>query len=288
MWDTQTVDLGSGRTLHARTAGEGPDVVLIHGALTTSHDWLTSPLAAELARDHRVIVIDRPGHGLSRRPRLAGTPREQAEQIAEGLEKLGSMRPVVAGHSFGGLVALALAEGFPDLVAGMVLVAPIAFPEPRLLEHSLLAPRSLPILGPVFSRIAEQTQLDRAMLAFVQKLMFAPQEIPVRWSDTFPYHLVLDSDALVFQGEDAAAILPLSPTATFPVAAMETPAHVLTGTADRIVDAERQGKRLARLLPNGLVTEIEGAGHMLHHTHPAAVLAAIRDSVRDAAAPARA
>jgi pimeloyl-ACP methyl ester carboxylesterase len=165
----------------------------------------------------------------------------------------------------------------------MVLVAPIAFPEPRLLEHSLLAPRSVPLLGPIFSQVAEQTQLDRAMLAFVQKLMFAPQEIPAGWRETFPYDVVLDTGALVFEGEDAAAMLPLSPSATMPVTALKAPAHVLTGSADRIVEDERQGKALARLLPNGRLTEIEGAGHMLHHTHPQPLLAAIREA---AAAPA--
>jgi pimeloyl-ACP methyl ester carboxylesterase len=283
MWEAQTIDLGSGRSLHAHQAGAGPDVVLLHGALATLHDWLESPVATELARDHRVTIVDRPGHGLSRRPRFSGAPREQAQQIAEGLEKLGVGAAVFAAHSFGGLVTLACAELFPERVAAMVLVAPIAFPEPRLLEHSLLAPRSMPILGPIFSQVAEQTQFDRAILAFVQKLMFAPQEIPAGWAATFPYDLVLDAEALVFEGEDAAAILPLSPSGSFPVAGIETPGHVLAGTADRIVEHQRQGKALARLLPNGRATEIEGAGHMLHHTHSDTVIAAIRDAAAPAA-----
>lgn len=106
MWQEQTIDLDSGRSLFALQAGEGPDLVLIHGALTTSHDWRVSP-AAELAREFRVTVIDRPGHGHSKRSRFSGTPREQADQIAEGLERLGIERPMIAAHSFGGLVTLA-------------------------------------------------------------------------------------------------------------------------------------------------------------------------------------
>jgi pimeloyl-ACP methyl ester carboxylesterase len=74
-------------------------------------------------------------------------------------------------------------------------------------------------------------------------------------------------------------MLPLSPSGTLPVTAIEAPAHVLTGSADRIVAHAPQGKALARLVLKGRVTEIEGAGHMLHHTHPHAVLAAVRDAV---------
>jgi pimeloyl-ACP methyl ester carboxylesterase len=282
MWTSHSIELGSGRMLHAQQAGDGPDVVLIHGALATSHDWMGPGEA--LARDHRVTVVDRPGHGLSRRPRFVGTPRDQAEQIAQGLEGLGVGRAVVAGHSFGGMVALAMAERLPERVAALVLVAPVAFPEPRFLEHTLLAPRSMPIIGPFLSSLAETTQFDRAMLNFVQALMFAPRPVCEAWKETFPYDLLLDTEAMVFQGEDAAAILPLSPAGTIAIRTIRTPVHVLTGTADQIVDRERQAKLLARLLPDARLTEIEGAGHMAHHTHSEPVLAAIRDAAARAAA----
>jgi pimeloyl-ACP methyl ester carboxylesterase len=283
MWSEQTLELGSGRSLHLHQAGRGPDVLLIHGALTTSHDWRTSPVAAALARSCRVTAIDRPGHGRSRRPRFEGTPRDQAAQIAQGIERLGLQRPIVVGHSFGGLVSLALAERHADSVGELILLAPIAFPEPRTLEHSLLAPRAVPFAGPLFSRLAERTALDRTMLPLIHRLMFDPQPVPDHWRETYPFEKILDPAALVFEGEDAAAILPLSAAGTIDLAAVTVPAHVLTGTADRIVEDERQAKRLARLLPEGRLTEIEGAGHMLHHTHSDPVLSAILEAVAPAA-----
>lgn len=102
MWKATTLDLGSGRSLHAVQKGAGADVLLVHGAMTTHHDWLAGPARA-LAGEARVTAIDRPGHGLSRRPRFVGTPRDQAGQIAAGLDRLGVGPAVVVGHSFGAL-----------------------------------------------------------------------------------------------------------------------------------------------------------------------------------------
>lgn len=273
MWTSRTIALGDERSLHVVQAGEGSDLVLVHGALTTHHDW-RGP-AATLARGHRVTLVDRPGHGLSRRPRFAGTPRDQARQIADGLEALGIAAATLVGHSFGALIALALAEQRPRMVEALVLVAPVAFPEPRLLEHSFLAPRSAPVIGPILSRLAGGLGLDRAMLEHVQRQMFAPAEVPAGWKESFPYAQVLDPNALVFEGEDSAAVLPMAPAGLIELTRIEAPVHILTGTGDRIVAHERQGKQLARLLRGAEYTKTEGAGHMLHHTHTSAVRQAL-------------
>ncbi|HEX9946545.1 MAG TPA: alpha/beta hydrolase [Allosphingosinicella sp.] len=283
MWEAATIDLGSGRSLHALQSGTGPDAVLIHGALNTHYDWLVGPAEA-LARAARVTLVDRPGHGLSRRPRFVGTPRDQAAQIAAGLDRLGIGPAVIAGHSYGALVSLALAERFPERVAALVLVAPLAFPEPRLLEHSLLAPRSVPVIGPLLSQLGAQSGFDRAALEWLQALMFSPDVMPGHWKQDFPYEQVLDPDALVHEGEDAAAVLPLSPAGTMDLRRIEAPIHILVGTSDRIVQQELQGKTLARLLRNARLTEIEGAGHMPHHSHPDLILSAVREAAASAAA----
>lgn len=274
----QTLNLGSNRSLFVAQAGTGSDVVLVHGAMTTSHDWLESSVFRTLTRSHRVSVIDRPGHGLSRRRRF-GTPREQADQIAEGLAQLGVSRATVAAHSFGALVALALAERHPALVAELVLVAPLAFPEPRLIEHSIFAPRSIPLFGPLFSRFAEFTQLDRPMVDLLHEVMFAPATVPAQWKDSYPYPLILNAQTMVAEAEDSSSMLPMSPAGTIDMRSIKVRTQVLTGTSDRVVEDERQAKTLARQLPHGSVTEVEGAGHMLHHSHPDLVVQAVRASL---------
>jgi len=269
-----TIELGPERSLHYVSHGEGSDLVLIHGALQTHHDWLVGPFE-ELSRDHRVTAIDRPGHGLSRRPRFDAAPRRQAAQIHEGLQQLGISRPTLVAHSFGALVALAYAELFPEAVERLILVAPLAFPEARPLEHSLLAPRSVPLLGPLFSKLAGPT-IDHAALKFIQRLMFSPQPVPPHWQASFPYDQQLDPWMMVVEGEDAASILPLSAPGTINVSAIRTPTHILTGASDRIIEGGRQARLLARLMPNAELTVLEGIGHMPHHTSEDALLQLIR------------
>ncbi len=278
MREARTIDLDAEHSLYAVTAGEGRDVVLLHGALNTSADWLAGPFDRLVGEGLRVTAVDRPGSGLSRRRRFEGAPRTQAEQIRAGLYTLGIERPLLVAHSFGGLVALAYAELFPEAVAQLILVAPLSFPEPRPLEHSFLLPRSAPGVGPLLSVAAEAT-IDLSMLKLIQKLMFSPQPVPEHWEAQYPYELMLTRQAMVFQGEDTAAILPFAPAGTIDVARIEIPTHILTGTDDKIVDPERHGKRLARLMPNARLTLVEGVGHMVHQVRTDLFVGAVREAL---------
>jgi pimeloyl-ACP methyl ester carboxylesterase len=246
--------------------------------LATSHDWLAGPFDDLVEAGYRVTAIDRPGHGESRRPRFEGTPRDQAHQIHRALQQLDVKRPVLVGHSFGGLVSLAYAEQFPSDISALVLVAPVAFPELRLVEHALVAPRAMPFFGPLASSIASAT-VDLPILKLIQRQMFSPQPVPSEWEASFPYRLLLDPKAMAFEGEDAAAIVPLSPAGTIDLNKVRAPVQILTGTSDRIIEDERQAKLLGRLLPGARTIEIEGVGHMLHHSRPDLVIEAIAASV---------
>jgi pimeloyl-ACP methyl ester carboxylesterase len=275
----KTVELGAERSLHAVIEGEGPDLVLLHGALATSHDWLSGPAWDGLVRaGFRVTAVDRPGHGRSRRPRYEGVPRDQARQIRAGLLALGIEEPTLVGHSFGGLVSLAFAELFPAEVGELVLVAPIAFPEPRPLEHLLLAPRATPLLGRFVSLAAAAT-FDPPVLKLVQKLMWSPEDVPSWWEASFPYDDVLSTGSLVREGEDMAAILPLSPSGLLDLAGIRTPTRIIGGDSDKIVQHGRQGRLAAALMPNAGYAQVQGACHMVHHTHAELILEAVRGPV---------
>ncbi len=274
----RTLELGPERSLHMVMAGEGQDIVLLHGGFATHQDWLTG-IFQSLNRLGRTIAVDRPGHGLSCRPRGRGAPRAQAAQIHDGLRALGVERPVLVAHSLGGLVALGYAEQYPDALSHLVLIGPIAFPELRPLEHSMFAPRATPFVGPVWARIMAGS-LDRPMLEIMHRLMFAPDKPQESWKQTYPWERILDPDATVANGEDFVAIHPLAPDARLDIESIQTPAHVLSGMADLIVEDLRQAVPLAKTLPNARHSRFEGVGHMLHHSRPDAVLNAVREGLR--------
>ena len=73
-------------TLHVRAGGKGPAVILLHGYGETGDMW--APLAAELARDHTVVVPDLRGMGLSSRPEGGYDKKTQGHDVAHVLDAL--------------------------------------------------------------------------------------------------------------------------------------------------------------------------------------------------------
>ena len=106
----------------------GPAILLLHGA-SCNLEAMRRPLGEMLARHHRVMLIDRPGHGWSPRERETdSTPQVHAAMIAEALEKLGRGRAIVVAHSLAGALGARLALDYPGRVAGLVLLAPVTHP----------------------------------------------------------------------------------------------------------------------------------------------------------------
>src|SRR5690349_22293899 len=102
-----TVD---GIRLHYVERGTGTPLVLLHGNGSMIEDFQSSGLIDLAAKKYRVIAIDRPGFGHSDRPRSTiWTPEAQAGLINAALLKIGVSRAVILGHSWGTLVALAIA-----------------------------------------------------------------------------------------------------------------------------------------------------------------------------------
>jgi pimeloyl-ACP methyl ester carboxylesterase len=109
--------------------GGGPPVVLLHGNTVMLDDWIVSGVFDLVARSRRVVAFDRPGFGYSERPRdRSWTPAAQANWLRRACRRLSVKRPVVVGHSWGTLVALAWALQAPQEVAGLVLVSGYYYP----------------------------------------------------------------------------------------------------------------------------------------------------------------
>jgi pimeloyl-ACP methyl ester carboxylesterase len=113
-----------GATIHVRVGGLGPAVVLLHGFGDTGDMW--APMAAALARDHRVVVPDLRGMGLSSHPADGYDKRTQAADIRSVLTQLGIDRVAVVGHDIGATVAYAYAARYRDKTDRLVVMdAPV-------------------------------------------------------------------------------------------------------------------------------------------------------------------
>ncbi|MDB5674507.1 MAG: alpha/beta hydrolase fold, partial [Sphingomonas bacterium] len=110
----------NGTTLHVRVGGSGPAVVLLHGYGETGDMW--APLAADLARDHKVIVPDLRGMGFSARPAGGYDKKTQGQDVAALLDTLKVTKADVVAHDIGNMVAYAFAAQYPARVTKLVLM----------------------------------------------------------------------------------------------------------------------------------------------------------------------
>lgn len=261
---------GSSR-LHLLDRGTGePAVVMIHGAPGLARDF--DSVADRLAPTHRVLSVDRPGFGSSGRARLDLPPAEQARLIHDAVSQLGVRRPVVVGFSFGGPVALAWAEEFPEDVRALVLVAPLASPDlhPRLplLQRAL----AWPGVGPA--------------LAWSLGGILGPGAIEAGYADAFaparPDPGALERGRLFLArplalqafAHDWGSLDEALPRIAARYGELRTAVEVLHARTDKIVPFAH-AEYLAVHLPGAHLVEVPGAGHQLPYTHPAHVEAAV-------------
>jgi len=138
--DFTTRDISTGpATIHVRTAGAGPAILLLHGYGETGDMWV--PMAIDLMRDHTVIVPDLRGLGLSSKPASGYDKKVQAEDMARVLDELQIKRADVVAHDIGNMVAFALAAQYPDRVTKLAVIdAPIpgVGPWEEVLKNPLL------------------------------------------------------------------------------------------------------------------------------------------------------
>jgi pimeloyl-ACP methyl ester carboxylesterase len=174
--DFQVQDVKTdGATIHVRVGGAGPAVVLLHGFGDTGDMW--APVAASLARDHRVVVPDLRGMGLSSHPEIGYGKKTQARDIAQVMDALNIDKADLVTHDIGNMVGYALAAQYPDRVTKWVVIdAPLPGigPWDEIVKSPMLW--HFNFRGPDVERLVagrERIYLDR----FWNELSFKPKAI---------------------------------------------------------------------------------------------------------------
>jgi pimeloyl-ACP methyl ester carboxylesterase len=252
----------------------GPPVVLLHGNTVMLDDWIVSGVFNLTARTRRVVAFDRPGFGYSERPRdRSWTPAAQASLLRQACRRLGVERPVVVGHSWGTLVALAWALQAPQEVAGLVLISGYYYPSTRL-DAALVTPAAVPILGDLLNHTVSPP-LTHMTLPGTLRTMFAPRRVPDRFRDVFPKALIPRPKQMRAMSHEGANMVRAAAALQRHYRGFSCPSVVITGDADHVVDPEDQSIRLAHELNDAELRIVPGAGHMVHHAVPLEVAEAI-------------
>jgi pimeloyl-ACP methyl ester carboxylesterase len=261
-----TVD---GKRLHYEMQGQGPDIVMLHGASGSLRDF-TFSLRDRLTDRYRVTLVDRPGLGYSD-PLPDVSLRAQARHIKAGLAQLGVTDPVVVGQSYGGSVALAWAlDGGPK---GLVLIAAPSLPWPGTLDPwyrvtSTSLGRAL--IVPLASAFVPQSYVTAATAA-----VFAPDPVPAGYEAHLGASLALRRQTLAVNTAQVNALRAELVTMVPRYPSLDLPVELIHGSADTIVPLAIHSRPLSDILPNARLTVIEGAGHMPHHAYADQVIAAI-------------
>lgn len=268
-----------GVRLHYSDRGEDSPVVLIHGNAVSGDDWNISGVTDLLLRSHRVTIFDRPGFGYSERPRRQlWTAAQQAELLHKALRQLGIERPVIVGHSWGTIVALALAERHQADVAGLVLVSGYYFWTLRP-DALLVMTGALPVLGDVLHYTVSPL-LGWLQMPLLKWAMFSPARVPARFQAEYSPAMALRPSQIRATSVDGALMIPGALALRGGYKDLTLPVVIIAGDGDRIV-FKRRSEQLQDRIPGSVLQIVKGAGHMIHHLAPRQVAEAV-ESVAEA------
>ena len=236
------------------TGAGDPALVFIHGWCCDRSYF--APQVDHFSSSHRVVAVDQRGHGKSQ-PATDGdySVASFAADAAELIESLGLDRPVVIGHSLGGVVSLALAAARAELVRGVVMVDP--------------APIVIDAYRDSFAQISELVATAEGRKAFVAG-MFAPSDDATRKQQ------IIDA---MSSARDDVAVTALGGLLEFdgPAAlrALTVPIATIGSIAPTNTAAQLQEHN-----PNLIVAQTLGAGHFNQLEVPSQVNAMIEDFLR--------
>src|SRR5262245_11395513 len=241
---------------------EAPPLVMFHGNGTLLQDLTISGLVDEAASKFRVICFDRPGFGHSSRPRsVIWSPERQAELFCAALTRLGIERPLVFGHSWGTLVALAMARN-SERVKGLVLVSGYYFPAWRF-DVWFASIAAIPVIGDVLRYTVSPISSWLGLPLFAKKT-FAPKSVPDVVKKEYPRLMLIRPSQLRAVAEDSAFLLPSAATLTMSYRRLKCPTAIIAGRDDEIVRSE-QAVRLQMAMPHAAVAIVPETGHMVHY-----------------------
>lgn len=277
-----------GATLHVVDIGPrdtGLPIVMLHGA-SSNLEVMRRPLGGLLAKQHRVILIDRPGHGWSTRARRQdSTPDIQARMIDAALGKLGIDRAIFVVHSWSGALGARLALDHASRVAGLVMLAPVTHPWRGGVGryNEIIA---TPVIGPL---LAYTITLPLGYFAAESgaRNVFLPQTMPDGFVLDSATPLLLRPREFIANAYDLVT-LKASVAAQAPrYGEIRMPVTIIAGEPDKTVKTDIHARPFAATVPNAKLIVLPELGHMVQNAVPDLVKTEIETMI-DQIVPAQA
>jgi pimeloyl-ACP methyl ester carboxylesterase len=251
----------------------GPPVVMIHGA-SSNLEVMRRPLGEMLARNRRVILIDRPGHGWSTRARLQdSTPAIQGRMIDATLEKLGVGPVILVVHSWSGALGARMALDYPKRVAGLVMLAPVAYPwRGGVGWYTKLV--TIPVIGPLLAYTIT-LPLGYFLAEAGARGVFLPQVMPDGFVGNTATGLLLRPREFLANARDIVTLRAAVEEQAPRYGDIRAPTVVISGELDKTVTTKIHSRQFAKAVPNAKLIVLPDVGHMVQNAVPELVISEI-------------
>ena len=219
-------------------------------------------------------MIDRPGHGWSTRARTVdSTPAIQAGMIDEALQKLGVGRAIFVVHSWSGALGARMALDYPERVAGLVMLAPVAYPWPGGVGwyNKLVA---TPLIGPLFAYTIT-LPLGLFLTEPGARGVFLPQIMPDGFVGDTATPLLLRPREFLANACDLVTLKAAVAEQAPRYADIKVPTVVISGEIDKTVSPNRHSRPFAKAVPNAKLIMLSDVGHMVQNAAPGLVISEI-------------
>ena len=248
----------------------GPPVVLIHGA-SSNLEAMRKPLGEMLAGKHRVILIDRPGHGWSTRARQGdSTPAIQGRMIEEALEKLGVGEVILVVHSWAGVLGARMALDYPGRVAGLVMLAPVAYPWPGGVGwYNEVV--TTPVVGPLLAYTIT-LPLGFLLAGPGAREVFLPQTMPENFVTDTATPLLLRPREFLANARDLVTLKATVKEQAPRYKEIKAPTVVISGDVDKTVSTNIHSRPFAAAVSDAKLIVLPGVGHMVQNAVPDLVM----------------
>lgn len=261
---------------------EQPPILMIHGA-SSNLEVMRQPLGELLARKHRVILVDRPGHGWSPRDSEAdSTPEVQARMIAEAMAKLGVSRVILLVHSWSGALGARMALDHPALVAGLIMLAPVAYPWPGGVgRYNEIV--TTPVIGPL---LAYTITLPLGLLLAGPGVrnVFLPQTMPEGFVGDTATPLLLRPREFLANARDLVTLKAAVAEQAPRYGDIRVPVTIIAGDADKTVSTAIHSRPFAAAVPQTKLIVLPGVGHMVQNAAPDLIASEV-DAMIDQVSP---